>query len=268
MEREIDFKSFDGTKLHFICDEVADTKAVVILVHGLCEYTGRYQYVTEQFCEKGYTVYRFDHRGHGKSEGKMTYFENHLEISDDLNEIVTYVLKENPGKKVFVVGHSMGGHAAAGFGTRFPGKVDGIVMLGAITRQNNSLTGEFPIELPDDVYLENEFSEGLCNDKEVLEAYMADPNVPKKISVGLLNRVWEGTLFLREYAEQFTDPVLVLHGARDGVVSEKDSRDFYGDIKSTDKTLKIYSRLCHELLNEPCKDEIIAEIIQWLDRHC
>ena len=60
---------------------------------------------------------------------------------------------------------------------------------------------------------------------------------------------------------------MMLHGCKDGIVSERDSREMYGEISSEDKTLKIYAGLCHELLNEPCKDEIIDEILLWLNRH-
>ena len=61
MEREWNCKSYDGTKLYMVCNEVKEPKAVVVLVHGLCEYAGRYDHVTERLCADGYRVYRFDH---------------------------------------------------------------------------------------------------------------------------------------------------------------------------------------------------------------
>jgi len=250
-----------------VCNEVEASKAVVVLVHGLCEYAGRYDHVTERLCADGYQVYRFDHRGHGRSEGKMTYYSDCMEIGEDVRVVVELAKSENPDKKIYIVGHSMGGHATALYATRYPGMVDGCVLLGAITRQSTAKEGDFPIPLPEDVYLDNEFKEGLCSDPRVLETYLDDPYVKTKISVGLLNRVWEGTNFLREHAAEFVDPVLMLHGCKDGIVSERDSREMYGEISSEDKTLKIYAGLCHELLNEPCKDEIIDEILLWLNRH-
>ena len=71
--------------------------------------------------------------------------------------------------------------------------------------------------------------------------------------------------WLKEHAKQFVDPVLVLHGANDGLVSELDSREFYGDIASTDKTLKIYAHLMHEIFNEPTRHEVIEEAITWIE---
>ena len=72
--------------------------------------------------------------------------------------------------------------------------------------------------------------------------------------------------WLKEHAKQFVDPVLVLHGAEDGLVSEKDSRDFYGDIASTDKTLNIYAHLMHEIFNETARDEVIEKAISWIEK--
>ena len=60
----------DHIKLYLQVDSVENPKAVVIIVHGLCEHCGRYDYVTERLNAAGYSVYRFDHRGHGRSEGK------------------------------------------------------------------------------------------------------------------------------------------------------------------------------------------------------
>lgn len=70
MRKEFTFHTSDGTGLYMVQDVTAPPKAAVIIVHGLCEHLGRYEYLTERLCERNLMVYRFDHRGHGKSEGK------------------------------------------------------------------------------------------------------------------------------------------------------------------------------------------------------
>jgi len=267
MRKQIDFTSFDGTKINMVQDTVDCPKGVIIIVHGLCEHLGRYEYLASKFNEAGYTTYRYDQRGHGHSGGNRIYFDKFTDMTDDLHAIYEFVKNENPKSKIFLVGHSMGGQTVICFGTRFPGLVNGIVTTGALTRQNNDSTGSFPIDLPADQYVENGFAEGVCSDPVVMNNYIHDELCDKKISVGLLNCCWDGVCFLKEHAADFTDPVLVLHGADDGIVSEKDSREFFGDISSKDKSLRIYAFLYHELLNEPCKDQIIKEIIEWIDSH-
>lgn len=267
MKKEMEFISFDGTKLFMVKNEVEHPIGVFVIVHGLCEHLGRYDYVTQKLNDHGFCVYRFDHRGHGRSEGRRVYYNKYTQISDDVNAVTEMAAKENTGLPLFVIGHSMGGYATASFATRYPGKARGIILSGALTRYNHKLAGDLPMTIPEDTYLPNNLGNGVCSDPEVIEAYDKDPLVEKEISVALFNSLGEGVTWLSQNGTSFTDPVLILHGCCDGLVSEKDSRDFFGDIASKDKTLKIYANLCHEILNEPCKDEIIAEILSWTAKH-
>ncbi|MGG4481141.1 lysophospholipase [Paenibacillus illinoisensis] len=264
---ETTIKSFDGTELYFSKDTVEEAKAAVVIVHGLCEHAGRYDELTMHLNKRGCNVYRFDHRGHARSEGKRTFYSDFHQLIEDVNVVVDRALQESNGLPVFVIGHSMGGFATSSFGTKYPGKVKGIVLSGALTRYNTKVAGELPLDLPTGTYFPNELGSGVCSDPEVVSAYASDPLVEKQISVDLFNSLGNGVAWLKEHAKQFVDPVLVLHGANDGLVSELDSREFYGDIASTDKTLKIYAHLMHEIFNEPTRHEVIEEAITWIEKH-
>lgn len=268
MKEEKMVHSLDGTKLRLRKDVVESPKALIVIAHGLCEHLNRYDYFTEKLNENGYSVYRYDQRGHGKSEGKKVFFSDFNEMPDDTDVFIDMAREEGNGKKVFLLGHSMGGETAVLYGTKYPGKADGIITSGALTRYNNPLMGDqFPIEAPVDTYIANALGAGVCSDPMVIEAYANDPLVEKQISVGLINQIYAGVLWLKENTVNFVDPVLILHGANDGLVSVKDSLEFFDEIKSDDKSLRIYANLFHEILNEPSKDEIIADILLWLDKH-
>lgn len=258
-------ETFDGTKLYFQKDKAPEEKAVIVMVHGLCEHLGRYDYVAGKLNDAGVTTYRFDHRGHGRSEGKRVYYGDYNEIIEDVNGIVKKAVTENPGVPVFVLGHSMGGYAVTCFATKYPGTVKGIILSGALTRYHTQCAGPLPVDAPPDTYVPNALGGGVCSDPAVVEAYGRDPLVEKEISVGLLNSIYHGVEWLKKNPAKFTDPVLVLHGCCDGLVSEQDSRELFGEIGSEDKELRIYAHLFHEILNEPCKDEIIADMIRWIN---
>lgn len=267
MQEKTTFQTFDGTKLYLTKDKVEDAGAAVVIVHGLCEHLGRYDYLTEKLNQKGINVYRFDHRGHGRSEGKRVYYDKFTEISDDVNEAVKLAKSENSGLPLFIIGHSMGGYATACYGARYPEAADGIILSGALTRYNTPCAGPLPLDLPADTYIPNALGDGVCSDQAVVEAYGKDPLVEKEISVGLLNSLYEGIEWLKKNSACFNTPVLMLHGCMDGLVSEKDSREFFGDIQSKDKTLKIYAGLFHEIFNEVTKDEVIEDVLVWLSKH-
>ena len=93
--------SFDGTKLYLKKETAADNKAVIVIVHGLCEHQGRYDYFAEKLHEVGIGTYRFDHRGHGRSEGEETFYSDFNELLDDTNVVVDMAIEENPDIPVF-----------------------------------------------------------------------------------------------------------------------------------------------------------------------
>lgn len=260
-------KTFDGVPLYYSKVTPIQPKAVVVLVHGLAEHLGRYDELTSQLTKENFAVYRFDHRGHGKSEGDRGYYSDFNELIEDVHVMVEMAKKDLPALPVFLLGHSMGGFASACFGTKYPNKVKGIVLSGALTRDNKALLQEIPEGLPLKEYLPNGLGHLICTDQGVVEDYMNDPLVLTEITAGLFYELKKGVAWLKEHKAAFVAPVLLLHGCDDQLVLEKDSRDFYGDIASTDKELKIYAHLYHEILNEPCKQKVFNEIIAWLHSH-
>ena len=65
--------------------------------------------------------------------------------------------------------------------------------------------------------------------------------------------------------KDFAYPVLMMHGEKDGLVSVQDTMDFFATAASKDRQMKIYGGLFHEILNEYCRDEVIADVITWMD---
>lgn len=268
MAVEYTFESFDGIKLYGKTDAVDDPRAVIVIVHGLCEHQGRYDYLTMRLNAQGYSVYRFDHRGHGRSEGQKIYYSNFEEIAKDVDVVVERALVENPMAPIYIIGHSMGGYASALYGTMFPGKVDGYVLSGAWTRDNKGLTkAAIEAPAPDLFYIPNELGDGVCSDPAVGRAYEADPYVIKEMSLGLFRAVSAGQKWMKENAEQFADPVILLHGADDALVDVTDSLEFFQEIGSSDKSMRIYAGLMHEIFNEYDKDAVIDDALEWLAGH-
>ncbi|MDR0366194.1 MAG: lysophospholipase [Bifidobacteriaceae bacterium] len=266
-DREFTFNSFDGTELFARVTTPTKPRALVLIVHGLCEHQGRYDYLAARLVAQQYGVFRFDHRGHGRSAGERIYYNDFNEIVDDVNAAFEKAQAEVPGLPTFVIGHSMGGYAATLFATKYPDKATGIILSGALTRYNNPLMGPFP--MPGDPHdrFPNALGDGICSDPSTATNYELDPLVGKDISVGLCNSFEGGLAYLKAEAARFTAPALIMHGAADGLVAEADSRELYGEIGSADKSLRIYAGLMHEIFNEYRKDEVIADLLLWISQH-
>mgnify|MGYP002624578572 FL=1 len=261
------FNSFDGTKL-FINTEVDPAcKAVVVMVHGLAEHQGRYDYVAQKFHEAGYGTYRFDHRGHGKSEGECAYLSDFNELLDDTNVVVDRAIDENPGKSVFLLGHSMGGLTVSLYGAKYPNKkLAGIITSGALVSLEKNLFAEVPEGLDPHLQLPNELGDGVCSVDEVRDWYAKDPLNRKSFAVGLVYSCLKGLEWYADAVGEFAYPVLITHGEKDGLVGVHNSPWLFERVSSTDKQMKIYGSLFHEILNEYCRDEVIGDYVRWMDQ--
>ena len=266
MEERI-LKSFDGVELYMKKETAPDNKAIVVIVHGLCEHQGRYDYFAEKLHAAGYGTYRFDHRGHGRSQGEMPNYGCYHEILDDTNVIVDLAIAENPHIPVYLLGHSMGGFAVSLYGAKYPDKkLRGIVTSGAAVCDTIGLFAGAPEGLDPNIPLPNELGSGVCSVAEVVDWYGKDPYNKKAYAIGLVYALKAGQKWFSESMKTFAYPVFITHGEKDGLVGMDDSVIFFKNAVSADKTLKIYGNLFHEILNEYCKDEVIADMIDWMDK--
>jgi len=84
-------------------------RAVLILVHGLAEHAGRYQYIVEAFLQQGYVIYGHDHRGFGKSGGIRGHWEQFDDVIKDMHQVMALAKSEWPDLPFGMFAHSMGG---------------------------------------------------------------------------------------------------------------------------------------------------------------
>lgn len=257
--------SYDGTRLYLNREAADGCKAVAVIVHGLCEHQGRYDYFAGLFHKAGIGTYRFDHRGHGRSEGERTFYRDFNELLDDTNTIVDMAIAENPDIPMFLIGHSMGGFTVALYGAKYRDKkIRGIITSGALTRDNGKLITGVPGGLEPHTQLPNELGAGVCSVKEVVDWYGKDPYNTKTFTTGLCYAICDGINWFKDSIQDFKYPVLMLHGEKDGIVNVQDTYDFFQSAPSTDKQMKIYGGLYHEIFNEYCRDEVIGDAIGWL----
>lgn len=262
-------ESKDGTLLYTKVqtqEQPENAKATIVIVHGLAEHLGRYDDFAGTLIRSGFNVIRYDQRGHGHSSGEETFYSEVDEITDDLGAIILYARKQFDNQKLFIIGHSMGGYTAALYGTKYPNKIDGYITSGALTRFNNDIFEDIPVGLDTNDYVKNELGDGICSTEIVRKHYVEDALNKKRISVGLIRTIQKGVEYLKLEARDFKDPILILHGENDGIVSVKDSEQLHDEISSSDKELMIYPELEHEIFNEfTKKNEIFDTIISWID---
>lgn len=250
-----------------------EPKAVLILVHGLAEHSNRYVGIANYFTEQGYAVYALDHEGHGHSQGLRGYINSFDDFLTTLDQYLNNIANQHPGKKLFLVGHSMGGVISSAYLLEHQQKLAGCILSGAALATGDVIS---PLQkvvlntlskvLPKLPVLQLEAND-VCHDPAVVEAYKNDPHVfTGKIRVRLITEILRTADRVLKYAANISLPMLILHGGDDKMASPSGSEKLYAGISSSDKTLKIYPGLYHEIFLEPEKLEIYAAIHTWLEQ--
>ncbi len=238
---------------------VAGAKGAVAIVHGLGEHSGRYDYVAQALNTAGYSAYAMDVRGHGRSVG----FPH--DMGDDLNQVVTDVVEFCVGvresfEKTFLLAHSMGTLLSMPAVPRVPeGTLSGLILSGTATEPGPAggdlfEKGAVPLD-------------ALSRDPAVQEAYESDPLVWKEVPSHIFDHLIELGGLVQQAIPLIDIPVLLIHGRDDPLTNIAGASGVYAELVISDKTLLGYDGLRHEILNEPERDTVIADVVSWLDKH-
>ncbi|OVE81592.1 hypothetical protein BVY03_03045 [bacterium K02(2017)] len=272
-KHEAYFKSHDNHRLYYEVHQPAKPLASLIIVHGLGEHIGRYQNVINYLKEQ-YNIYLYDQRGHGRSDGVRFHIQDFSHYVNDLHEFVNLVTKKHPKQKTYLLGHSMGGQVVLnylgqhprtnlkGFITSSP-NIKVKMKINPIKRKLvNYFAGYLPkFKLPNQIP-----TKWICRDKEVVKAYKHDPLVGKWITMQLASELIANQEHLLNEANKIKIPALMLHAGDDLICDKQGSIDFFDQLSSRDKDLKIYKGMYHEIFNEIDKEQVLAELASWIKK--
>lgn len=265
------FTTYDGTKLHFESHDSAKSKSVLIIVHGLNEHIGRYHHVVD-FFKKDHTIYLYDQRGFGRSEGKRSHVDKFEDYVQDLKSFIKFVRQHHDSEKIFMIGHSMGGQVLLNYlGTETRPLVNGFVTSSPNIRValqihplKRKMGAKVASHLPTLLIAANVSPDLLSHDTSIVNAYRNDPMVSKRLSVRLASEVLSNQEHILDLASSIKIPALMLHGGGDKICDPQGSVDFFERLGSKDKTLKIFDGLYHEIFNEFEKETVLGAVATWL----
>ena len=249
-----------------------DVKAVLIIVHGLGEHSGRYMNVVNHFTPQGYAIYSLDHIGHGKSDGDREFVKQFDDFTETLKIFYGMVANQQAEKPIFLLGHSMGGTIAAYYLLDHQSDFNGSIISAPLVKVGDDITkttitmSKILSKLLPKAGVISLNVNGVSRDPNVVKAYINDPLVfhgktPARLGTELLFAMMRIT----EEAEKIILPIIVLQGAEDILVEPSGAQMLYDKASSEDKTLKIYEGLYHEIFNEPEREMVLEDVENWLE---
>ena len=249
-------------------------KAILLIVHGFAEHSGRYINMVNHFVPKGYAVYGLDHQGHGRSEGLHGYVERFSYYLENLKVFFDIIRSKHRDARVFLVGHSAGGTIATAYAVQYQEEFDGLVLSGASLKVGDSVSPALIVAanvlslfLPKMGIAVLEAS-AISRNSAVVDAYINDPLVYRgKIRARLGAELIRMMRELPLQMSKINLPILIMHGTADRLSDPKGSELLYGRVSSRDKTLKLYRDFYHEIFNEPGHEQVFADMESWLVTH-
>ena len=274
--QEGSFKGVRNADIYYQCwlpDQ--DPKAVLFIVHGLGEHSGRYVNVVGHFVPLGYAVYGLDCLGHGRSGGARIHIDRFSDWIDPLCAYADMVRGWHPGVPVSLLGHSLGGLIGAYYlldrqadfmcavlsapTVKVPEDISPVTVLAG--RALSALVPQVRlIQIVDPRWI--------SRDPQVVDAYVQDPLVyVGKITARLGAEILKAQQRVEAEAVAITLPVLIVQGGVDRLVEPANAQMLYERIGSPDKTLKVYDGLYHEVFNEPERGQVLGDVEAWLQAH-
>jgi alpha-beta hydrolase superfamily lysophospholipase len=274
------FKDEFGVEIVFFEWPVADPKAIIQIAHGLGEHARRYDHMAAVLNRAGFSVYADDHRGHGQT-GLGQLEKKQIKKLGNLGpggmdatykqvEAFSKLIKaENPGKKLILLGHSWGSFIAQKVINTSSDFYDAVVLSGsALTMPGYLATGDF-----NKVWKKLPGSTGyewLSRDVEIQKKFVADPLTFLAAAMQVFGVSNSLKLFGTPSKQVRSDlPILVQVGQADPIGGEYSNKAlvkaYRKNAGTNDIELFVYHDARHEIYNELNKDQIIQDLIDWIN---
>lgn len=248
-------------------------KAIVAIVHGLGSHSGQFDNAVQYLIGKGYGVYAFDLRGHGRSPGQRGHINSWAEFREDLNAFLQLIREREPDCPRFLWGHSLGGAIALDYALRFPEVLQGVIVTApAIGRIGVSPMKIAIGRLLSQVYPRFSLKSGIdreasSRDPNAVSAYAQDTLRHEYGSARLATEFLETVNWIQSHGSDLRLPLLILHGSADRVTHPDSSWAFCMQVTFPDKECYEFPGSYHDLHIDINHHEVFANLGEWLERH-
>jgi alpha-beta hydrolase superfamily lysophospholipase len=271
----------------------------------MAEHAGRYRPFAEFLASKGIPAYGFDLRGHGRTtrtgedpDGKAGFLAlagGWDALVRDIGLWADFILKENPGVPLFLLGHSLGSFLARAYAASCGEKLAGLILSGTgnIPKFTGTLLRLFA-KIEDEIngrkepgtlafrFMFRMFARSvkgrrtrfdwLSRDEKIVDAFIADPLCGRPLPSGFLYDFLKGAACLRKPAfirkTPRNLPLYIFSGSGDPVGNfSKGVTEVYREYQKaglSNISVKIYSGGRHEMLNETNREEVYRDVLAWI----
>lgn len=278
-------------------------KLAIQLAHGMAEHIDRYDAFAKFLVSKGYTVYGYNHRGHGRNslnDGSMGFFAEEngwSKVVDDMKLVNDEIHKECGKVPVILFGHSMGSFLSRTYISKYGESIEGVILSGTGSTTNTLANlGKFLAKMEmifrgkkhksnllnaisfksynDNFKPKRTDFDWLSRDEDEVDKYINDELCGNVFTSNFFYDLLCGVKGLNDMNNIKNIPkklkVLLVSGDKDPVGANSKGvqkvYDMYRETGIESVILKLYKDARHEVLNEINKQEVYDDIANWLEK--
>ncbi|TGE35238.1 alpha/beta hydrolase [Desulfosporosinus fructosivorans] len=302
---EFTFRSEEGTEIFvstWMPDDKVTAKGIVQIAHGMAETGARYERFAKKLTENGYIVYINDHRGHGKTAktvgnvGYLAETEGFKWLVEDLHQLSAIIKREKPNLPLFLLGHSMGSFVTQKYIMLYGQELKGTILTGSNGKQGIILhIARLLAKVEVMIHGRRAKSEKLAKmssgrynkafkpnrtdfdwlsrDTTEVDKFINDPFCGTVFTAGFFYDLLTGLIEIENKRNIATVPkelpIYIFSGDKDTVGRQGKGIiklfDTYKEIGIRNVSCKLYKDGRHEMLNETNREEVMRDVIAWLD---
>ena len=283
-------------------DVSTPSKGIVQISHGMAEWAYRYNAFAKSLNQAGYIVYANDHRGHGLTAPKkedIGYIPNNNGFEcmvEDMRELNEFIKKEHPHLPIVLFGHSMGSFLSQRFIQLYGSNIQGLILSGSNGKQGSiinlgimlayiemkvkgrkhksALLNKLTFEGYNRAFAPNRtIFVWLSRDDRQVDLYIEDPYCGGVFTSSFYYDFLKGLKLITKKRNLKTIPkdlpIFIFSGSMDPVgffgKGVENLVNMYKSVGVSNVSYKIYPGGRHEMLNELNRDEVIGDVITWIN---
>ncbi len=261
----------DGLQLHVHRWEVAKPRGSVLVIPGKGDHGGRYEELALALGKSGWRTWALDPRGQGQSEGPRSQIDRFDEFQIDLTAAIEAI--QLPEAPLVVIGYSMGAVTAVLKALAEPDSIQGLILMSPALSIANRFKGMTKAlaylanwVCPHRIVARGYNPAAVTGDLEEQRRITADPFIDGITRPRLIIELYKAARECMDRVHELTQPVLILASREDRIVDSEGAERFYSCLKG-DSSICWYLDQRHDLLHEREREQVIADIAHWLEKH-
>ena len=250
-------------------------RALLAIVHGLGEHSGRYAALASDLVRSRFTCVALDLPGHGETSGARGDIPSWTQLRDQIVPAMFTASRglpdQPPELPTILLGHSMGGIIALDHALEHPRRLSALVLSSPALRTTMppwwklALANVARVATPAAGFPNGLDIDGLSRDAEVVRAYRSDPLVHDRISPRTYFAFNEAAQRCRRDIRNLQVPTMMLQGMADRVVDPKGALEAAGTAPHGMLRFVTVSEAYHETFNDTGREAVIRDLAAWLD---